>query len=53
MQAEWYVGLSYNINAYIKIKAEHLCVHPIKSSGKEETMMMGGYDMLSISYEGR
>ena len=49
LQAEWYVGIKYTIRG-ITVRAEHLCIHPIGTSGFNEVKQYGGYNMVSIGY---
>jgi hypothetical protein len=52
LQAEWYVGASYNIKSKLTVKLEHVCIHPVVSSGtyQYQSRMYGGYNMFSLSY---
>ncbi|MBV5348867.1 hypothetical protein JZU61_04325 [bacterium] len=52
LQAEWYAGMKFRISDGLHLRFEHLCIHPILSSGSYITQirMYGGYNMVSISY---
>lgn len=50
LQAEWFVGVKYEIVKGLVAKYEHLCIHPIQTDNIIITTVYGGYDMVSISY---
>lgn len=49
--AWWFIGAKYSITDKIKIRYEHLCIHPvIYDNDAVMSKMYGGYDLFSISY---
>lgn len=51
LQAEWYVGVKYNITSKINLQVEHLCIHPVSPRLLGQGVRLyGGYNMISINY---
>lgn len=47
--SKFFIGASYEWNK-IKLKYEHMCIHPIKSNNWDTIELYGSYDMISVSY---
>ena len=49
-QNKFYFGFKIDITKSVKMRLEHLCIHPIITANESLNQQFGGYDMISVSY---